>query len=113
VSTPPTPPRRRAAPGAPAARPATWHRPADISRELSTLLHTHGLTRIYWSACTLLAVISVAPGLTVWTNGHHLTWTRHGTQTTWAAHDTHRAAEHLARLARLARQPAPPRGDTP
>jgi cyanate permease len=87
------------------ARPATWHRPADITRELVTLLRAHGLTHLYWSACTLRAVISVAPCLTVWTDGRHLTWTRHGTCTTLPACDTGQAAEHLARLAR---QPTPP-----
>lgn len=90
----------------PATRPPAFPRPADIARELATLLQSHGLTRLYWSACALLAVISVTPGLTVWllTDGHYLTWTRHGTLTTIPAHDTHSAAEHLAHLAR---QPTP------
>lgn len=67
MSTLPDRPHDRAATRPPAARPATtWHRPADISRELSTLLRTHGFTRIYSSACALIAVISVTPGLTVW-----------------------------------------------
>jgi hypothetical protein len=94
----------------PATRPPAFPRPADIARELATLLQSHGLTRLYWSACALLAVISVTPGLTVWTDGHHLIWTDHGTRTSLPAHDTHHAAEHLAHLAK---QPMPPRGTTP
>jgi hypothetical protein len=94
----------------PATQPPAFPRPADIARELTTLLRGHGLHQLYWSACALLAVLSVAPGLTVWTDGHHLTWTHHGTRTTLPAHDTTQAATHLARLAA---QPVPPRGNTP
>jgi hypothetical protein len=91
-------------------RPLTWRRPADISRELVTLLRIQGLTRLYWSACTILGVISITPDLTVWTDGRHLTWTHHGTRTSLPIHDTHHAAEHLAHLTK---QPTPPTGDTP
>jgi hypothetical protein len=105
---PPDRPRGRPGPHAPATRTPTRHRPADITRELTTLLRTHGLSRLYWSACAILAVISIAPGLTVWCDGRYLTWTQHGTRTTILAHDTCTAAEHLAHLARQ-----PPRGTTP
>ncbi len=81
------------------ARLTTFPRPADVIRDLVTLLQAHGLDQLYWSACTLLAVLSITPGLTVWTDGHHLTWNHHGTPTTWPAHDTHQAAEQLAHLA--------------
>jgi hypothetical protein len=103
-------PRDRPGDRPPGTRPAVFPRPADIVRELATLLRGHGLDQLYWSACALLAVISVAPGLTVWTDGRHLTWTRHGTTTTVPVDDTSQAAQHLARLAC---QPAPPKGDTP
>jgi hypothetical protein len=93
----------------PATLPPAFPRPADIARELVTLLRGHGLDQLYWSACALLVVLSVAPGLTVWTDGSHLTWTRHGTITTLPADDTIAAASHLAHLAT---QPAPPRGNT-
>jgi hypothetical protein len=104
---PPSRPHSRPAPRLPATRPPTFPRPADVARDLATLLRSHGLDRLYWSACALIAVISIAPGLTVWTDGHHLTWTQRGTATTLPAGDTHEAAEHLARLARQ------PKGDTP
>ena len=111
MSTPHARPRRPPAPSAAVARPITWYRPADISRELVTLLRTHGLTHVYWSAYTHRAVISVAPGLTIWTDGYHLTWICHGTRTTLPACDTSHAAEHLARLARQPTSPATsPRG---
>jgi hypothetical protein len=100
VSTTPDPPRRRATPRPPAARPATdWHRPADISRELLTLLRTHGLTHLYWSACGILAVISIAPGVTAWCDGRYLTCHYQGTRATWPAASTEQAARELAQLA--------------
>ncbi|HEY1914817.1 MAG TPA: hypothetical protein VGH27_04505 [Streptosporangiaceae bacterium] len=94
-------PRGQARPRA--TRPPAFPRPADVVRELATLLRAQGLHRLYSSACTLIAVISIANGLTVWTDGRYLTWTCQGTPTSWPADDTHHAAEHLARLAR---QPA-------
>jgi hypothetical protein len=101
--------RGRARP--PATQPQPFPRPADVIRDLVTLLQSHGLTRLYWSASALLAVISVTQSLTVWTDGRHLAWkTQHGTWITLPAHDTHHAAQHLAHLAH---QPTPPQGDTP
>jgi hypothetical protein len=91
----------------PDAQRFTLHRPADISRELVTLLRTHGLAHLYWSASARIGVISITPELTIWTDGRHLTWTRHGTRTTLPADDTTEAATHLARLAKQ------PTGDTP
>jgi hypothetical protein len=105
VTQPPGRPRGRPDPRPPATRPPTFPRPADIIRDLVTLLQSHGLDQLYWSACALLAVLSITPSLTVWTDGHHLTWTHHGTRTTIPAHDTNHAAQHLARLAL---QPIPP-----
>ncbi|HEX4101802.1 MAG TPA: hypothetical protein VHY21_14895 [Pseudonocardiaceae bacterium] len=103
---PPDQPRGRARP--PATRTPAFPRPTDVVRELVTLLRTHGLQRLYWSGCALIAVISITNGLTVWTDGRYLTWTSHGTRTTLPAHDTHTAAEHLAHLACQ-----PPGGTTP
>jgi hypothetical protein len=86
----------------PAARPATAaFRPGDVIRELVTLLRGHGLDRLYWSACALLAVLSVTPTLTVWTDGRYLTCHRHGgSRATWPATSTSQAAHELATLAR-------------
>lgn len=100
VSTHPDRPRGPTSPRTPAARPSNQPRPADVIRDLVTLLHGHGLTRLYWSACAILAVVSVARDLTVWCDGQHLTWQHAGTGTTWPATDTHGAAAHLAQLAR-------------
>jgi hypothetical protein len=94
-------PRGPVAPRSSAGRPAAArHRPADISRELVTLLRTHGLSRIYWSACALRAVISVSPALTVWTDGRYLTCHYQGTRSTWPVTSTEQAARELAQLAR-------------
>jgi hypothetical protein len=90
--------------------PAAFPRPADVVRDLTTLLRVHGLDRLYWSASALLAVLSITRGLTVWTDGQHLRWTQHGTRVRLPADDTTAAAE---RLARLAKQPTAPTGDTP
>jgi hypothetical protein len=108
---PPGRPRGPAAPRPQATRPPpTRYRPADVVRELVTLLRAHGIDRLYWSGCALIAVISITNGLTVWTDGRYLTWTHQGTPATLPAHDTHTAAEHLAHLAK---QPVPRTGDTP
>lgn len=82
------------------AGPAIRQRPQDVARELVTLLRAEGLTHLYWTASHPLAVLSVTPTLTIWCDGHHLTWHHHGTTTNWPVHDTHTAATHLAKLAR-------------
>jgi hypothetical protein len=100
VSHPTDRPRGRPGAHTPAARPTTPYRPADVIRDLVTLLRGHGVTRLYWSACALLAVLSVTPTLTVWCDGSSLRWQHAGTGTTWPADDTDGAAARLARLAR-------------
>jgi len=70
-----------------------------LAATLAWLLAQHGLTRIYTAACHLFAVISVTAGLTVWTNGRQLWWTRDGQPRTWPAADPEAAAAHLAMLA--------------
>lgn len=108
--------RPRGRPGAqtPAARPSTPYRPGDVIRDLVTLLRGHGLTRLYWSACAALAVVSVAEGLTVWCDGHHLTCRYQGTQATWPVGSTDQAASDLATLARTKpQQPGKPKADSP
>jgi len=77
--------------------------PARVAAALAALLARQGLTRIYVGACSVIAVISVAAGLTAWTNGRLLWVTHDGQRETWPAADTETAA---ARLAALARPPA-------
>ncbi len=74
--------------------------PASTAATLAALLAGHGLTRIYVAACSVIAVISVAAGLTAWTNGHLLWITRDGQRETWPAAETGAAAARLAALAR-------------
>ncbi len=73
-------------------------RPGDVVRDLVTLLRGHGLTRLYWSACSVRAVLSL-PGVTVWCDGRFLAWWHEGTDTRWPAADTEGAARRLAELA--------------
>jgi hypothetical protein len=76
--------------------------PARVAAALAAQLARHGLTRTYVAACELFAVISVAAGLTVWTNGRALWWDYRGQRRIWPAADTDAAAAHLAALARRA-----------
>jgi hypothetical protein len=73
--------------------------PARIAAALAGLLAARGVTRVYTAACELFAVISVAGGLTVWTNGLVLWWEHGGLRQSWPAADTERAAGHLAATA--------------
>jgi hypothetical protein len=83
--------------------PGTSHAsPARIAAVLAALLARHGLTRIYVAACSVIAVISVSYGLTAWTNGRLLWFTRAGQRETWPAADTQAAAARLASLDRPA-----------
>ncbi len=52
--------------------------PGHLAATVARLLARHGLTRVYTAACQVLALISVAAGLTVWTNGRRLWWDEHG-----------------------------------
>ncbi len=88
-------------PAASSARPTTTaYRPADVVRDLVTPLRGNGLTRLYWSACVLLAVVSVPGPLAVWCDGHRLTCRYQGTQTSWPAASTEQAAKDLAAIVR-------------
>ncbi|HEY3955925.1 MAG TPA: hypothetical protein VGM53_21335 [Streptosporangiaceae bacterium] len=100
MTAPPDRPRSRPGAHTPAARPATPYRPGDVIRDLVTLLRGHGLGRLYWSACTLLAVVSVTPTLTVWCDGQCLTCRFQGTRTAWPVASTDQSARDLATLAR-------------
>jgi hypothetical protein len=73
--------------------------PAAVAGELARHLGGHGITGIYTTATAKFAVISVATGLTVWTNGHQLWCTQHGQRHTWPAADLAAAAARIAALA--------------
>jgi hypothetical protein len=78
----------------------TRQRPSDVMRELVTLLRAQGLTRLYWSACAAVGVVSVAQDVTVWSDGRQLRWRIHGDETVLPASDTENAATRLAELVR-------------
>jgi hypothetical protein len=82
-----------------ASQPARL-RPANVIHALADLLRADGITRLYGNACTMLGVLSIADGLTVWTDGRRLWWDRDGHQVSWPAADPDGAARHLVALAR-------------
>ena len=88
------------APFPPAAQPGPGHpSPAHAAADLARALTRHGITGIYTAATAQFAVISVTAGLTAWTNGRVLWFTRDGKRETWPAADP-AAAARLAALAR-------------
>jgi hypothetical protein len=82
-----------------APQPPARLRPANVMRALADLLRADGITRLYGAACAMLGVLSIAYGLTIWTDGRRLWWDRDGDQTTWPATDPDGAARILAALA--------------
>ena len=83
----------------PAAPGSAAPSPASVAAAVAGLLARHGLTRVYVAACQVFAVVSVAAGLSVWTNGRVLWWTWAGEHRAWPAADPDGAAAHLAGLA--------------
>ena len=75
-----------------APRPNPRQQPAAALRALAAYLRAAGITQLYGSACALFGVLSVASGLTVWTNGRLLWWQTGGNQQTWPATDPQGAA---------------------
>jgi len=84
----------------PAPRQAEHGPAATAAAMLAALLARHGLTRTYTAARPGIAVISITPGLTAWTNGRTVWTGTGGHRQTWAATDTQSAAARLAALAR-------------
>lgn len=74
--------------------------PAAVATALAGELARLGLTSIYAAAADTIAVVSVAAGLTAWTDGRHLWCTHGGQRHTWSAADTGVAAARLAVMAR-------------
>jgi hypothetical protein len=100
----PPAPRARVLPPAPTTRQT---RPTDLICDLIALLRSHGLDHLYWTATPTRGVLSVAYGITVWTNG--LTLRCHTpTQVIHLPASIHTAAR---RLADLACHPPPPAGE--
>ncbi|MGH3158411.1 MAG: hypothetical protein ACRDNF_17810 [Streptosporangiaceae bacterium] len=98
-----TPPRGGSLPPAPTVRQT---RPADLLRDLAALLRGHGLDHLYGQATATEGVLSVAYGVTIWTNG--LTLRCHTpTGITYLPASTHTAARYLADLTRHAGGPDP------
>jgi len=83
----------------PAAPGSIRMSPASVVRALDQMLRQRGMTRVYGAACTVFGVISVSPGLTVWTNGRLLLWHFNGVPDAYPAADVEAAAERLATLA--------------
>lgn len=102
-----TTPRRGPLPPAPTRRQAT---PATLLRELAALLHSHGLHHLYGTANPTEGVLSIAYGITVWTNGHTLRC-HTPTHTIHLPTSPHTAARYLANLNH--HQPIPPQENTP
>ena len=105
MSTPTPPAAEPASPGrAPFPRPAlpgtSQAAPAVVADALARHLTGQGITGIYIAACDRYALVSVAAGLTVWTNGRVLWWDHPRQPGTWPAADPVPAAARLADLAR-------------
>ncbi len=82
--------------GFPDARAAIWALAGELERR-------NGLTHLYGRASP-----SIGVGVTVWCDGHQLSWRVLGEQVTWSASDPHGAAARLPPLARRpSRTPAP------
>jgi hypothetical protein len=73
--------------------------PASTATALASLLAQHGLTRTYVAAQPGIAVISITPALTAWTDGRTVWADIAGQRQTWPAADTQGAAARLAALA--------------
>ena len=82
--------------------PSAGASPAATAAALSQALAARGVTGIYTSTTTRVAVVSVTAAVTVWTNGHQIWCTCAGQHYTWPATDIEAAAAALADLARPA-----------
>jgi len=74
--------------------------PGRAAAALARALTARGITGIITAAAQKFAVISVAAGLTVWTDGDQFWCTHAGQRRSWPAADTESAAAQLALLAR-------------
>jgi hypothetical protein len=72
---------------------------SSVTRSLAEMLRQRGIEHVYSAVYPTVGVISVAPDLTVWTDGRTLRWNRDGTPDDCPAADLQAAAEQLATLA--------------
>lgn len=70
-------------------------RAPEALNALAAQLQGHGLTRLYGASQGRLGVLSVAQGVTVWTNGTVLCWHINGEETRLPAADPMYAARTL------------------
>jgi hypothetical protein len=68
----------------------------DALIALAYQLRARGLTVLYGAACRRLGVLSVAYGVTVWTDGEELWWLINDQETRWPVTDPEGAADRLA-----------------
>ncbi len=88
-------------PDPPPLPPGTeYSSPGRVAADLTRALARHGITGIYTAAAEKFALISVAVGLTAWTNGHQIWCTHDGQRRTWPATDIEAAVTGLAALTR-------------
>ena len=73
--------------------------PARAASALASQLARHGITGIYTATTAKFAVISVADGLIVWTDGYLLWCIHQGQRRSWPAAHAEAAAVRLAALA--------------
>lgn len=73
--------------------------PGVILGDLEARLRRRGVGGIYGATAGGYGVLSVAPGLNVWTDDRDLWWILGGQRVTWPAADTGGAAGKLAKLA--------------
>jgi hypothetical protein len=83
----------------PPPHPGGYSSPARTAATLAAQLAQHGITGIYTAATIKVAIISVATGLTVWTDGRLLWCTQAGQRRTWPAEGIQAAAADIAALA--------------
>lgn len=79
--------------------PVYHRRPAAVLAAIEIGLRDLGLSHLYLSACSLVGVLSVAPGVTAWCDGRTLRWKHGDTEIRWPIADAQGAAEQLAELA--------------
>jgi hypothetical protein len=68
-------------------------------RALANQLQARGRTALYGAADTYLGVLSVASGVTVWTDGETLWWQAGAGEVRWPVTDPDGAAQALLSLA--------------
>lgn len=74
-------------------------RPVDALRALANQLQARGLTRLYGAACNRVGCLSVALGVTAWTDARSYWWQAGDEGVRWPVTDPDGAAQALVSLA--------------